>query len=259
MMKTGITKTLLTLKNNASVVAFSTLRGIDASESAAPYSGVSLCDYTGDAPERIACYESLLQQSLMQMLKVDRRPPILWARQRHTDRVAVVDSPSATRCDLPDGVDALVCTVPGVVVGVHTADCVPVLLYDAEARLVAAVHAGWRGVVAEIVPKCIAVMESLGASTARICAVIGPAICDRCYEVGHEVASNFPPQAVSVIDGREHVDLPSAVVMQLLECGLRRDSLQASGECTRCHPDRYFSARRLGVASGRVFTGIMLR
>lgn len=241
------------------VVAFTTLRGIAPSDCASPYSGVSLCDYTGDDEARISAALEHVRSDLVALSGLPADPTVLWARQRHTTRVFTVDRASATRSDIPDGVDALVCTVPGVVIGVHTADCVPVLIYDDAARIVAAVHSGWRGTVAGIIPAAVSAMCGLGASPDALCAVVGPAICADCYEVGRDVAAQFPAEAVSLIGAREHVDLVAAVSRQLLDCGLREQNLLLSGRCTRCEPQRYFSARRLGVASGRTFTGIMLR
>lgn len=98
---------------------------------------------------------------------------------------------------------------------------------------------------------------------ARTLAFIGPSICVDCFEVGEEVAARFPEECVvRYADGRRpHVDLPGYVWTVLCEAGLRRANVRPFDKacCTRCHPDRYFSARSIGVESGRNFTFVMLK
>ena len=117
--------------------------------------------------------------------------PVIQGRQVHGCKVAVVDRPGMTREEL-DGYDAFVTRLPGVAVGVRTADCVPVLLYDPVKRVVAAVHAGWKGTVLHISRKAVGVMaRQFGCEPGDLRAVIGPGIGPDSFQVGEEVAGHF--------------------------------------------------------------------
>jgi YfiH family protein len=176
----------------------------------------------------------------------------------------VIDVPSrddADPCALrARKADALVARRHGDAVGVRTADCVPVLLADCEAGAVAAVHAGWRGVVAGVVASSIQV---LGARDVRsVVAAIGPSIGPCCFEVGDEVAQQFVGlgAAANVLrDGgrKPRVDLWAVVEKQLRSAGI--DRIEVIGECTVCEADRYFSFRRDGARSGRMLSVVTAR
>jgi YfiH family protein len=145
--------------------------------------------------------------------------------------------------------DALLEDTPGAVVAVKTADCIPVLLIDDRHHAVAAVHAGWRGTVARIVPKAIAAMqERFGTAPADLHGAVGPGIGKCCYEVGPEVAEQFG------LAGRGHVDLPEANRLQLVEAGVAPERIYVAGLCTRCHAEDFHSFRRDREASGRMYS-----
>ncbi len=140
----------------------------------------------------------------------------------------------------------------GIVVGVLTADCVPVLLTDRGARVVAAVHSGWRGTVLDIVGATVA---ALAAEVDRrdLVAAIGPCIEVEAFEVGEEVAQAFSPEFVRRDLGpRPHVDLVAAVRSQLLGAGIPAERIERVGGCTHAHPERYFSYRRDGAGIGQM-------
>jgi YfiH family protein len=153
----------------------------------------------------------------------------------------------------------------GVCIGVSTADCIPILLYDSEHHAACAVHAGWRGTVARIAEKAVAAMRNTFASQPeKMCAVIGPGISLQNFEVGDEVYDIFMKQGFSMEKIAErfqkwHIDLPLCNSLQLQSCGIAEERIQMSGICTydSCHD--YFSARRLGINSGRIFTGAVIR
>ena len=147
--------------------------------------------------------------------------------------------------------DAIVSVEPGVIVGVRTADCVPVLLVDPIRRIVAAVHAGWRGTVQRIVQVAV---EQMGSDPARLLAVIGPCIGECCYEVGSEVSERFRATFPERTD-LSHIDLTEANRRQLLESGLDPANIEVSGLCARCNPD-LDSFRRDGEAAGRMVAAI---
>lgn len=145
--------------------------------------------------------------------------------------------------------DALLENQPGSVVAVKTADCVPILLADERRRAVAAVHAGWRGTVARIVPAALAAMrDRFGTDPADVHAAIGPAIGPCCYEVGPEVAAQFGRQ------GRAYIDLGAANRAQLVETGISPNRIYTSDRCTRCNPAEFHSFRRDKDASGRLYS-----
>ncbi len=217
-----------------------------------PYSGFSVCHYVGDSPAHVAeC-----RRELAAFLGV-RPEALIVPRQTHGCRIAVVDRVPFPPEEL-ESTDAVITSLPGVAVGVNTADCVPVLLSAPGAGIVAAVHAGWRGAVAGIVGRTVAKMAQLGAEPSDIRAAIRPCICVECFEVGEEVAVRFPEEFVVRRESvRPHVDLPSYVASQLAEAGIKPGNISMPQGCTRCNPRRYFSARAIGSASGRIFSFVM--
>lgn len=146
--------------------------------------------------------------------------------------------------------DAVATRVPGVVVGIGTADCGPVLFADPEARVVAAAHAGWKGAFTGILESTVASMEALGADRSRILAVLGPMISAAAYEVGPEFVSRFSEadsrDAIyfrpSQRDGHAWFDLPAYIVARLGRLGLA--DVQDVGLCTYGDERRFFSYRR---------------
>lgn len=236
------------IKLDTSVRAYVTARG-DVGDS--PYSGFNPCHYTGDSPEHVdGC-----RKKLADYLGVSTDAIVL-PRQTHSSRCKIIERIPVVADDIY-GVDAVVTRLCGVAIGVSTADCVPILLVDPEAGVIGAVHAGWRGAAGGVVENAIAAMISIGAVPARIKAAMGPCICVDCFEVGEEVAAQFPESCVMRGFPKPHVDLPGYVAGVLTKCGVMEGNISMPGKCTRCFSDRYFSARALGVNSGRNFTFIM--
>lgn len=216
-----------------------------------PYAGFSLCHYTGDDPAHMsACLRSLAD--CFGITPDD----VIVPRQVHGTEIAVITSEDNFSRDITDGADAVICTVNGKIIGVNTADCIPVILIDEETGIIAAVHAGWRGAVAGIAGMTAFEMHSLGAR--EITAFIGSGICCNCFEVGEEVASRFPERFVVRRPGQKpHVDLPAFVADDLRRSGVA--DVNMIGKCTRCNPGLYFSARAIGIASGRNYTFALLK
>lgn len=176
------------------------------------------------------------------------------ARQVHGARVAlVVEGTLAERVAATEA-DVVATAVPGAVVGVYTADCVPILIADGEGR-VAAAHAGWRGTVQGVASAAVEALVSIGARREQLRAALGPSICARCFEVGDEVAAEFDritPAAVIRADGaKPHVDLWAANRQLLVAAGVRDDAIDAAPPCTMCEPERFFSFRRDGAGIGQ--------
>lgn len=231
--------------------AWSTERGIFPDQWDRPYDGFNLCHYTGDSAAHIAA----CRRQLAGELGIDPGRLII-PRQTHSTEILTITDTLPTEGMLED-VDGLITTRHDIVIGVNTADCVPLILVDPRRGVAAAVHAGWRGAVAGIVDKALDGMEALGCATSDIHAAMGASICSGCFEVGPEVAERFPANCITT-EGhhRPHVSLQCFIAGRLEARGVPKRQLTpfTSELCTRCHPHRYFSARRLGVASGRVFT-----
>lgn len=231
------------------ITAFSTLR--NTGTPLEPYAGFSTCPYTGDSPAHyLGCREELAH---CLGIETDR---IVFPTQTHSLNVTVVTDPTAP---LPD-TDAIVTGIPGIALGIHTADCVPVVLADPKNRVIGAAHSGWRGACGEIAALTVAKMMESGAEPSAIVAAMGPCICANCFEVGEEVAEKFDRfGAVSRAMAKPHVNLPEVVAANLESIGVKRENIAMPVGCSRCDSVNFFSARKLGVASGRTLTIIMMR
>ena len=198
--------------------------------------------------------------------------PVIQGHQVHADSIALIDRPDYTREEL-EGYDAFVTDLPGVVIGVRTADCVPVLLYDPIHRVVSAVHAGWKGTVLQIVRKTIGVLQQRFQTRPEdLSAVIGPAIGPDSFQVGEEVVAQFrkagyPMERIwsdrgpgdgSPMSGGHHIDLWEANRWLLLQAGVQPENILLAGVDTYTSPD-FFSARREGIQCGRIINAIGLR
>lgn len=157
----------------------------------------------------------------------------------------------------PDG-DAAVAVEPGLLLGIETADCLPVLLVDPVLRRVAAAHAGWRGSAAGVTAAAVRALVERGSRPEDLLAALGPAIGPCCYEVGEELRAAFGPQGASFFRpgprGRPHLDVRAVNEGQLLALGLRPERLAHVADCTHCQADRYHSYRRDGRGAGRMLS-----
>lgn len=173
--------------------------------------------------------------------------PFATAYQIHSPTAMIVTE--AVADDQRPRADALVTATPGLILGIVTADCAPVLLADAEAGVIAAAHAGWRGAVAGVTDQAIAAMLTLGARVDRIVAAIGPCISRASYEVDESFAERLladdPGNDRFLSAGprdRLHFDLEAYVAARLAAAGVRQ--IEAIGLDTYALEDRYFSYRR---------------
>lgn len=235
------------------VVAFSTTR--HGGCSTGNYAAFNINGYCGDEVAHIAENRC----SLATLLGIDDSH-IVMPHQVHETVVRRIDGPQQ---EVIEGVDAVMTDVPRLCIGVSTADCIPILLYDETHHAVCAVHAGWRGTVKRIVHAAIHAMhDTYGTEPLQLKAVIGPGISLASFEVGDEVYQQFAEAGfdMTVISrkySKWHIDLPMCNRLQLEEVGVR--DIWLSGICTFQQHQDYFSARRLGINSGRIFTGIMLQ
>jgi len=217
---------------------------------------------TKDHADTVACDVGVPAQSgdsrgLMWMLSV---------KQVHGTDALLVDRPVTGLDRFEGGWDALVTDQAGVTVAVRTADCVPVLVYDRRRRAVAAIHAGWRGAVAGIVPKTIQLMVSRFAIDATDLRVsIGPSAGPCCYEVDEAVLaplrsgrSDWPSLLRDDRGTKARLDLKALVRRQTAQIGIRPEHITLVNLCTICHSDLFYSYRREGRVNGTMLSGITL-
>jgi YfiH family protein len=183
---------------------------------------------------------------------LDGRGRLLLMKQVHGARV--VEAP----WDASPEADAAVAVAPGHLLGVETADCLPILLVDPRSRAVAVAHAGWRGTAALVVRHALEALAARGSRPEELLVALGPGIGPCCYEVGDELRAAFGPGAEAFFlpgrNGRPHLDVRAANVRQLLDAGVRPDAIFHVPDCTRCRSDLYHSYRRDGKGAGRMIS-----
>lgn len=221
----------------------------------------------GDDAESVRRNQDLLCNSMPQQPK-----ELVIPFQTHGTKVEVIDekylnATSDERTVMLQGVDALITKEPGCCICISTADCIPILLYDRKNQVVAAAHAGWRGTVNYIAGHTLDRMRALyGTDGKDVIACIGPGISLPSFEVGEEVYEAFRMNgfAMDYISEwkpethKHHIDLWAANRMQLLDFGVPGEQIETSGICTYMRHEEFFSARRLGIKSGRILSGIMI-
>jgi polyphenol oxidase len=204
-----------------------------------PWASLNLAEHVGDDPSAVAANREQLTAALGPGIDA-----LVGMRQLHGAEVAVVDEPPPT----PPSADALVTRVRGIALLVLVADCTPILLSDRRAGVVAAVHAGRRGLAAGVLPAALTAMTKLGARPDRTYAVLGPGICPDHYEVPaemrDEVAVAAPGSDALTSGGRPALDIRAGLLRQLHAAGVRRHVVLP--QCT-AEDDRFFSHRRDGV------------
>lgn len=229
----------------STLLAFSTRRG---GASDPPFDSLNVGLSTADRPEAVAENRRRLIESLG--LEPSR---LVTAGQVHGAGLRPVSAPGHEA-----GCDALLTRVPGLLLAVTTADCMA-LLYTAPGAIAAA-HAGWRGAAAGLPAITLrGLCTAAGCPPARVRVSIGPCIRACCYEVGPEVAARFPAAVRRPVEGRVHLDLPAAARLQLLAGGVPEEAIEDTGACTACEPHWYFSHRRDGPRTGRLWGLAALR
>jgi polyphenol oxidase len=182
--------------------------------------------------------------------------PMIKLKQVHSGIVVDVDDTAASG-EAVEG-DAAITNLPGVMLGVQTADCVPILVADREGRAVAAIHAGWRGTAAGIAEAAVRrLTEKFDLDPQNLVAVIGPHIGACCYQVGEDVAAQVgDPAAIVRMPGssKPHLDLAAANRAQLLRAGIPEQRIETSSLCTKCREDLFHSYRRDGKRMGHMLS-----
>lgn len=217
-------------------------------------------------------------------------PPLVTMKQIHSNVTCRVGRSDAAQEAILKG-DGLMTDEPGVLLGIQTADCIPVLIADCKRKAVAAFHAGWRGTLKRIVENGVGRMRmEFGSKPKDLVAAIGPGIGQCCYAVGEEVLHEFTSQfpyatdlfceisdsdpvkkkypllfltarapGHSNLSPELHLNLVEANRRQLLDAGLRAESIYLCGECTNCSPDRFFSYRASQGFTGRMLSVVGIR
>lgn len=243
------------MKPYSNISCFSTTRHGGCSKGA--YATMNCTHYCGDDSGHVRLNLDCLRQLLPDC-------PFFFVipRQTHSANIKIVQA-IPTEEEL-EGVDSLITQLPGFCLCVSTADCVPVLLYDPQRQVIAAIHAGWRGTVVRIVEKTLAVMKNdFGTEPRDVLACIGPSISLESFEVGDEVYAVFEEEGFDMSRiakkyDKWHIDLWEANRIQLLNAGVMPERIEIAGVCTFKEYTDFFSARRLGIKSGRILSGIML-
>lgn len=222
-----------------------------------PFATLNVAVGPGDEPASVA--ENLRRFAAMISVDAER---LFQTSQVHGADVRVIEKADDRLRILHEHADALVASDNTVAIGIRTADCVPILLHDATTNTVAAVHAGWRGVVSGIVQASVAQLAIRARGSSGIVAAIGPSIGPCCFEVSEEVASALDEaapgdDAIILRDkSKPHVDLRRAVRLQLRALGVADARIEDVPGCTRCDAEHFFSHRRDGARSGRLIAAI---
>lgn len=228
-----------------------------------PFNSLNLGTNTPDAPHSVEGNRSILARAFGASVE-----KLVTVKQVHGVDLLAIDSPN------PDyshffklECDGIVTNQPGVMIGITVADCVPVLFLDPKNKVVAALHAGWKGTAGRICRKGIdAMREMFGCKPSDILAAIGPAIGPCCYEVDAPVMEEFKRNglgfdafAVERGEGKWGLDLSLANKVQLLEAGLSEKNIETADTCVSCEKNLYFSYRRDKGETGRQMGFIMLK
>jgi YfiH family protein len=218
--------------------------------SAPPFDTFNLGDHVGDDPAAVVANRSRLAATIG--LGEDR---VVWMNQVHGDRVEVVDGP---RDSAVDDTDALVTGVPGLALAVVTADCVPVLMADARAGVVAAAHAGRVGAQRGVVARAVQAMLTVGAHPPDISVLLGPAVSGRHYEVPEPMADDveaaLPGSRTTTSAGTPGLDLRAGIACQLQALGI--SAIDVDPRCTVTDPELY--SHRRDAPTGRLASLVWL-
>ncbi len=260
-------------KNNIPLLRFSNLSRFteilhfvttrDGGVSTGNYCSLNLGSNSGDHPSNVLQNQNILCKTLH--IEPDQ---LIFPKQTHSETVKVIrqefiEAGEHERKIFLMETDAIITNLQGVCIGIKTADCVPILLFDPKNKVVAAIHAGWRGTLKGIVLKAVKSMISeFNSDPIEIIAGIGPSISPAVYEVGEDVWVHFDKKYLQPAHDKKNnkcfLDLWKANHDQLTQAGIPEEQIELAELCTYSNPEKFFSARRDGPNTGRIATGIML-
>jgi len=226
--------------------------GRSGGASTGTFASMNLSYWVGDDERTVDANWNRLRREMPELKLVAR------LNQVHGNEVHAATRDTAALRPAGDG---LVTAEPGVMLGIYTADCVPILMVDSKRKIAGALHAGWRGVIADIASAGVHAMSQLGARASDISAAMGPSIGPCCFEVDAELGDRFIREIEGAIrhtragrTGKAYIDLRAIVRDQLERAGLAPENISSVGPCTRCASARFFSRR----AAGGKTTGLQM-
>jgi len=230
------------------------------------YNSMNISPFSGDSIENVD--ENLERVSLRTGIPAGN---FIIPYQTHETNIRIIDNSffqldKQQKSEYLWGVDALITNLKSVCIGITTADCVPLTLYDKKLKVVAAAHAGWRGTQQRIVQKTIHKMTTgFGTHPEDVFVHIGPSISGEVYNVGKEVVAAFGNEGFDLNtifeerNGEIYLDLWKCNFLQITESDIPESQIEIAGICTFSRHEDFFSARRLGIKSGRMYSGIFLK
>ncbi|PYP83301.1 MAG: peptidoglycan editing factor PgeF [Blastocatellia bacterium AA13] len=230
------------LESAGFINAFSTRTG---GVSSLPSDSLNLSLFKGDTKENVQ--EN--RRRFLQALGAERHA-IVTAHQTHSTKLCRIDSAGQDGLDC----DALSTRLSHTLIGVQTADCLPILIADPKTKTAAAIHAGWRGTAGRITERAVASLMQSGLDPRNSIAALGPCACIDCYEIGSHVIDLYKKEfgywryllSKFTDDGKAHLDIQSANIQQLEFCGFDEDRIHVAPHCTMHNNDLFFSYRREG-------------
>lgn len=213
-----------------------------------PFASLNLSLSNGDDPEHVRANRDRLQRAL------DLESRVLNTLEQVHGTV-IHPAPSRQTC----AGDGWWTQRPDTVLVIGVADCVPAFVWDTERRSVALVHAGWRGTAGGILGRALDLLLSQGSEARHLRVALGPSIGPCCYPVSRDVASRFPETAITRRGDALHLDLRLANRQQAVARGLTPQQVQDQPPCTSCHSDTFFSYRKHGARSGRMWALLWIR
>ncbi len=253
------------LQRRAEVSTFVTTRHGGVGEGT--YSSFNCSPYCGDEAAHVSQNLTRLQHLLGESYA-----PFIIARQVHGTTVCRIDTAFLsfdpdTRNEQLQGVDALITDTPHCTLCISTADCLPVFFVDPRHRVIGLAHAGWRGTVQHIARITLQTLRNnYGTHPEDLYVAIGPCISQAAFEVGEEVYETFQKEGFDMSQiarrhpetGKWHLSLADAITQELRSAGMKKECIDPPSYCTYTHSHTFFSARRLGIQSGRILSGISL-
>lgn len=224
--------------------------------SEAPYDSLNLCTRVGDKEENVAENKKIASAAFG--ISPEN---MVCVKQVHGDSIHIVDAEDKKSYEKVEA-DAIITNLKNAVIGILTADCVPVLIYDPVKRASGVSHAGWKSAALGIASKTIKAMtKTFGSNPSDMLAAIGPGIGVCCYDVNTDVENEFKKRYIEasfyIKDGR--LDLKSMNLLDLKQAGLRKENISVSNICTSCNNDIFFSYRKDEKITGRQMSFIAIK
>lgn len=220
--------------------------------SRSPYASLNLAEHVGDDPSAVAANrEILFRHADLKNLQ--------YCQQIHSAAVIDVDNGTGTLLEERPEADALVSANRGIALGIFTADCIPVFIFDLATPAIGIAHAGWKGTFARVAVNTLAQMKASFGTVAANCRIhLGPSIQKCCYTVSTELLNQFAERFGNTVHDGTNLSLQDSNVNQLVEAGLSPTSISISPFCTACRTDLFYSHRAEDGRTGRMLSFIQL-